>query len=374
MSQPEKYLHWQLVRAACRFVFNSRMAQVLIFLGSLSLASASAADEHCKPLEPQDAKDLDETFKGEINGKVDGVIGRLVGAEASAEGEYRRIVNDTLKEYPDSAKLYALNRIIYLACVNGGINVERLYELTFELQSNADEPAKAHRLTRTPFPESFWISYVVRFPKAAKSGLWDTGRLKTRDNALGFPATDTTHHTVGVRISIWFKDNTSLLSGADIVLLHEISWTPEESDLYHPKPLPTIFKISKDLFPELASLSGSHWLAFSDNFSASVSSGVVPHKYTWPVFDISLGDLAEARVIAEAWIMDERFSEIYIPVSVSHFSIHFGKGANELVRLKHNDGLERGKTEGRFQSLEELSFKDSHQIGLMVGYTNWLED
>lgn len=60
----------------------------------------------CKALAPSETQEISESFKGKVEGKIDGLISKLVGGVTAVEGEYDKLVKDTLKDYPESQKLY----------------------------------------------------------------------------------------------------------------------------------------------------------------------------------------------------------------------------------------------------------------------------
>jgi hypothetical protein len=86
-------------------------------LFSLSIFPANAADK-CDALAPTNAQNVDEKFKGKIEGQIQGIVAKLAGGAASIEGDFEKIETDQLNGYPDSDKLYVWQRIIYLACVS----------------------------------------------------------------------------------------------------------------------------------------------------------------------------------------------------------------------------------------------------------------
>lgn len=104
--------------------------RTIILVLAICFAVPAMAGDKCDALAPDPARDIDQRFKGEIEGKVKGIISRIAGAAAKIEGEYKRLEKDTLKDYPDSHKLYVWQKIIYLACIQPGrIDINRLLEL-----------------------------------------------------------------------------------------------------------------------------------------------------------------------------------------------------------------------------------------------------
>jgi hypothetical protein len=103
------------------------IATALIFLTGFPVH----ADDKCDALKPTNAQDVDENFKGEIDGEIKGIISRLAGGAAAIKGEYRKLETDKLKDYPDSNKLYVWERILYMACVSPEmkIDINTLFQL-----------------------------------------------------------------------------------------------------------------------------------------------------------------------------------------------------------------------------------------------------
>jgi hypothetical protein len=106
------------------------------------------ADDKCDALKPQNAQDVDENFKGTIEGEIKGVLSRLAGGAADVKGEYRKLVTDKLKDYPDSDKLYVWDRILYLACITPGMKID--INSLFQLFMRGPEPVS----TRPPIPKT----------------------------------------------------------------------------------------------------------------------------------------------------------------------------------------------------------------------------
>jgi hypothetical protein len=92
-----------------------RVTYVVMFL---ALTAFQAKADKCDPLAPTNAQNIDESFKGKIEGEIKGLLSNLAGGSAGIEGAYRKIETDELQHYPDSNKLYVWQRIIYLACIN----------------------------------------------------------------------------------------------------------------------------------------------------------------------------------------------------------------------------------------------------------------
>lgn len=105
----------------------------LCFASVFLLLSAThvGAEDDCSALAPSNAENIEETFKGKIEGEIKGLIGRLAGAKADIEGEYRRLREDTLSQYNDNQRLYVWQRTIYLVCIKPdlGIDINTLLQM-----------------------------------------------------------------------------------------------------------------------------------------------------------------------------------------------------------------------------------------------------
>ncbi len=103
----------------------------------LVLSAVPASADKCDPLTPTNAQNIDEGFKGKIDGEIKGFLGRIAGGAAAIEGEYRKLETDQLKDYPASDKLYVWQRIIYLACVNpdSKIDINELLKIFLSVPS-----------------------------------------------------------------------------------------------------------------------------------------------------------------------------------------------------------------------------------------------
>lgn len=97
----------------------------------VSFATPSLAQDECAGLTPKGGEEITESFKGSIEGEVEGIVSKLAGGSASIEGEYLRLETDTLKDYPEANKVFVWQSIIYLACVrpDAGIDINRLFEM-----------------------------------------------------------------------------------------------------------------------------------------------------------------------------------------------------------------------------------------------------
>ena len=110
----------------------------------LCLTPFAAKAEKCDALAPTNAQNIDDNFKGKIEGELKGIISRLAGGAGSIDGEYRRIESDELKGYPDSDKLYVWQRIIYLACISpdSKIDINELFRLYLSRPSPGSSAAQ----------------------------------------------------------------------------------------------------------------------------------------------------------------------------------------------------------------------------------------
>lgn len=106
--------------------FKHYLAVAIIFV-----ATPILAQEECAGLTPKGGEEITESFKGSIEGEVEGIVAKLAGGSASIEGEYLRLETDTLKDYPEANKVFVWQSIIYLACVrpDAGIDINRLFEM-----------------------------------------------------------------------------------------------------------------------------------------------------------------------------------------------------------------------------------------------------
>jgi hypothetical protein len=110
----------------------SAMTMPLVIILAVTV---SAKADNCDPLKPTDAQNINEEFKGRIDGEITGIVRNLAGGKAYLEGEYRKDVADELQHYPDSNKLYVWQRIVYLACVSPDrkIDINELFKLYLSL-------------------------------------------------------------------------------------------------------------------------------------------------------------------------------------------------------------------------------------------------
>lgn len=104
----------------------------------LASQSAMARDliQECAALEPTDDNNISTSVRGDIDGSLEGWIGRLTGASVNLEGEYKKYARDNLHDHPDRVKAYAFQRMLYFACLRPEINVdfEKLMELLINNQ------------------------------------------------------------------------------------------------------------------------------------------------------------------------------------------------------------------------------------------------
>jgi hypothetical protein len=91
-------------------------------------AYADARTARCKALAPTPTQNIRESFKGEIEGKLEGIVSNFIGGVAGLKGEYTKIVEDSLKGRPENEKIYFWQRLIYFACINpeSGVDINDL--------------------------------------------------------------------------------------------------------------------------------------------------------------------------------------------------------------------------------------------------------
>lgn len=120
-----------------------KLKALTIILVVYLLAGSLSAQQSCDALAPTPSQDVSESFKGEIEGELKGVIGKIAGGALDIDGEYSRIESDTLYKYGDSHRVYVWQRIIYLACVSPDIDIDlnKLLELYLIGPTSAEDGA-----------------------------------------------------------------------------------------------------------------------------------------------------------------------------------------------------------------------------------------
>jgi hypothetical protein len=81
-------------------------------------AVSARAQNNCDPLQPNPPRTMSREIVGKIDTKVDGLAKRFLSAGLTADGVYREVSNDVLKEYKNADKLFLWERTIYLLCIN----------------------------------------------------------------------------------------------------------------------------------------------------------------------------------------------------------------------------------------------------------------
>ena len=72
-----------------RFDIQAVSAAASVFIAgaamsiSICLALPANADEKCERLAPTNAQNMDDSFKGKIDGEIKGILSRLAGGSAS---------------------------------------------------------------------------------------------------------------------------------------------------------------------------------------------------------------------------------------------------------------------------------------------------
>jgi hypothetical protein len=118
-----RYIVVSLTRGT-EIAMTSRVTAAFAALVVILLASLPAKADRCDALAPKNAQDVDEQFRGRLDGEIKGMLSRLAGGAASIEGLYRKVETGQLRNYPDSNKLYVWERIIYLACTNPDLKID----------------------------------------------------------------------------------------------------------------------------------------------------------------------------------------------------------------------------------------------------------
>lgn len=121
---------FQPIRPHKDFLALYKFLTLSFFLIMVS-ATESMAQAECEALIPAPSANVSESFKGQIEGQVSGLVSKFAGAEADILGEYRSFSQDNLQNYEDSHRLYVWQRTIYLACAKPELNIDlnKLLEL-----------------------------------------------------------------------------------------------------------------------------------------------------------------------------------------------------------------------------------------------------
>lgn len=83
---------------------------------AIIIASSPAHALDCRLLRPKGGGNVSEELKGEIDGRIQGMVGRILGVQAEFQGTYLRIEEDVLNKYPNADKLYIWERVIFGFC------------------------------------------------------------------------------------------------------------------------------------------------------------------------------------------------------------------------------------------------------------------
>lgn len=175
---------------------------IAIFLLCFATFPVSAEDK-CDALKPTNAQDVDEAFKGKMEGEIKGVLSRLAGGAASIDGEYTKLTTDELKNYPESNKLYVWQRIIYLVCINPDTKID-VNEL---LKLYMNPPRKASE--RTPDDVIDRLSLLLDEGSTIKKTFVDNGDtelLKKQKSDWDREAYDYLKSSLGTSYAIQFKN------------------------------------------------------------------------------------------------------------------------------------------------------------------------
>jgi len=122
--------HYDLPHVKYRDFKPMKMRPSLVLLFLCTFAPGALANPECDALKPQKSKDIEDKFKGKLEGKIGLLVGRLAGGKVSLDGEYSRLEKDVLKDYPKSDKLYVWQNVIYLICIqpNSKIDFQKLLD------------------------------------------------------------------------------------------------------------------------------------------------------------------------------------------------------------------------------------------------------
>ncbi|HEX3348052.1 MAG TPA: hypothetical protein VHS58_08135 [Acetobacteraceae bacterium] len=89
---------------------------VASILGVAAQFAPAGAALQCDKLQPLPAQNTDRSFTGKLNAAVDGWFAKLAKIDGGAEGTYRDVSQNVLKEFPQADRLYVWDRVIYLKC------------------------------------------------------------------------------------------------------------------------------------------------------------------------------------------------------------------------------------------------------------------
>ena len=120
---------------------------ILLFLFGLLGRDAFARDlkTECAALEPTDDNNINTSVRGDIDGALEGLVGRLAGGSINLEGAYSNYVRDNLYDHPNRDKAYAWQRLLYLACLrpDSNIDLNHLLELMIIGPQSKLDPIKS---------------------------------------------------------------------------------------------------------------------------------------------------------------------------------------------------------------------------------------
>jgi hypothetical protein len=122
-------------------------AVVLLFVG---LSSPAVARQECELYKPVAGQDIETAYSGEIEAGLNRILG-ISSISGDIEVEYRRFERDTLSEYDQPMRMFALRSLIHLKCVqsDGPVDSQELADL-FNALLLSPEQGAAQNADTTP--------------------------------------------------------------------------------------------------------------------------------------------------------------------------------------------------------------------------------
>jgi hypothetical protein len=91
-----------------------RRFAVLLLFAILQFRPALGLD--CTDLKPTPPQNTDISLSGKMDGMIDGVFAKLVGAKGNIDGNYRRVATSVLQHFPNGETTYIWERVLFLQC------------------------------------------------------------------------------------------------------------------------------------------------------------------------------------------------------------------------------------------------------------------